>query len=157
MAISGAYAVNDAVSFNNCLVEVDQTPSASSFKPIDSWATSVSVSGGDTPTEQAYPFAGGPIVMVGNINPFRVVIEVVYTEGATDPFNEIYDDYIANPGLNYDTRWVPKGSGSGYNRFTTSGGKLVNCTLPQGAGEGANATMFTFEIECSTITRDSTT
>lgn len=156
MAISGSYTTNDAISFNNCAVAVDQTPASSAFAEISSWATSVSVSGGDVPTSQQYPFSGDVIVLVGNQQPFRITVEVVYTEGTNDPFTEIWDDFQANPGLDYDVRWVPQGSASGYHQFTSGGGKLINVTAPQGTGEGAGATMFSFEIEASSITRATT-
>jgi hypothetical protein len=153
MAISGTYDTNDAVSFKDCMVEVDLT-AGGSFVPIDSWATEVSVSGEDVPTAEAYPFAGSPIVFAGNKSPVEVTITVIYTEGSLDPFKNIRDRFEAADGPIIEVRFVPAGSASGNYRFTTSGGKLIACPPPQGAGDAASAQVFTFVVRADSLGRD---
>ena len=153
MAISGTYAANDAVSFKDCMVEVDLT-AGGTFVPIDSWATAVSVSGEDVPTAEAYPFAGSPIVFAGSKSPVELQTTSVYTEGSTDPFQNIRDRFEAADGPNMDVRFVPAGSASGNFRFTTSGGKLLACPPPQGAGDAASAQTFTFIVRADSLGRD---
>lgn len=153
MAISGTFTSGDEVTFKDCKVEVDLTPSSSSFAGIDSWATEVAVSGGDTPITQVYPFTSDVIVLPGNRTPYTVTVTVLYTEGSTDPFKNINDHYNNGPGDAFDVQWSPLGSGEGGYLFTTSGGKLTNVTLPQGSGDAATPTTFQFTVQCSSITQ----
>jgi len=154
MAISGTFSAGDQVSGEAFDCAVDQTPSSSSFVQIESWATDIQVAGGDTPVSNFNTF-DVPIVYTGEQNPYTVTVTCVYSEAAaTDVFPEIYDDYVAAPGLAYDFRWTPKGNTTGNFRFTTSGGKLVNVMHPSWTATGATPSTFQFVIACSAITRD---
>jgi len=153
MAITGTMSAGDQISWSSADVSVDQTPASSSFIQIESWTTNVTVSGGDTPVSNfnTYDVA---LVYTGEKNPYTVVVQCAYTEAAaTDPFAEIYDDYVASPGLDYDVRWHPQGNSSGNFQFTTSGGKLVNVTIPTQPAASSDPTLFEFTIACSSITR----
>lgn len=152
MAISGTFSAGDEVTFNDVSIDIDQTPSSSDFKAVESWATNITVSGGDTPTTDFKTYTT-PMVFTGEINPYEVQVEFVYTEGANDPFIEIFDDYAASPGLAYDVRWSPSGGASGDVQYTTTGGKLVNVTLPQMSANDSGAVVTTITIRCSSITR----
>ena len=156
MAITGTYAANEAISFKDCMVEVDLT-AGGTFVPIDSWATEVSVSGEDVATSEAYPFAGSAIVFAGNKSPVEVQITSVYTEGSDDPFQNIRDRFEAADGPTIEVRFVPAGSASGNFRFTTSGGKLTACPPPQGAGDASSAQTFTFVVKADSLGRDAIT
>ena len=153
MAITGTRADGDAVTFKDCKVSIDQTPASSSFIDVSSWGTDVTTSGGDTPIGTMKTYSGPPIVLPGEQNNYRVEATFVYTEGTTDPFVEIYDDYAASPGLAYDIRWSPSGGASGAVQYTTSGGRLTNCPVPTASAEAGGPAVFTIVIECSSITR----
>ncbi len=151
MAISGTYSDGDAINFNDCEVEVDLTPSSSSFANIDSWAASIEVDPKTVQTTESYTFTHtGPIVFTGNPDPRNVTVTCVYTEGATDPFKNINDHTI---GADFDVRFAPKGGATGDYQFTTSGGKLISVGSPQGAADGSTATTFTFVVRCSSISQ----
>ncbi len=153
MAISGTYSANDAISFKDCCVEVDLTPGSSSYLDIDSWATEVSVSGEDVPTSEVYPFEGSAIVFAGNKSPVEVTVTCVYTEGTNDPFFNIREYFEANDGPIFDVRFAPAGSGASNFIYTTSGGKLIACPPPQGAGDAASAQVFTFVVKADSLGR----
>jgi hypothetical protein len=149
MAISGTYSDGDAIQMNNCEVEVDLTPASSSFANIDSWATEVVATDEQVNTAYAYTFTHtGPIVFAGNPQPVTVTVTCVYTEGTTDPYHNIKNKSL---GSLVDTRWGPAGAGSGGKAFTTSGGVLKRRTLPQGNAEGTNPVVFSFDVECSSV------
>ncbi len=156
MAISGTYAANDAVSFKDCMVEVDLVADGT-WAAIDSWSTEVTVSGEDVPTTEVYPFAGSPIVFAGNKSPVEVQTTAVYTEGSTDPFMNIRDRFEAGDGPIIDVRFVPAGSATTNYRFSTSGGKLTACPPPQGAGDASSAQTFTFVVRADSLDRDAIT
>ena len=156
MAISGAYVANDAISFKDCLVETDLVADGT-WADIDSWSTEVAVSGEDVPTTQVYPFEGSAIVFAGNKSPVEVSVTSVYTEGSTDPFQNIRDAFEAGDGPTFDVRFIPGGSASGNFRFTTSGGKLTACPPPVGAGDASSATVFTFVVTADSLGRDAIT
>jgi hypothetical protein len=156
MAISGTYAAGDAISFKDCLVEVDITD-VGTWADIDSWATEVAVSGEDVPTTEVYPFEGASIVFAGVKSPVEVQVTAVYTEGSTDPFQNIRDRFEAVDGPAFEVRFTPAGSASGNFRFTTAGGKLTACPPPQGSGDASSATVFTFVVRADSLTRDTIT
>lgn len=151
MAITGTRAVGDEVSFKDMKVEIDQTPASSSFVAVETWASNVTVSGGDANVGELLTYGGDPIILTGEQNPYTVEIEMVYTEVDTAPFKEIYDDFSADPGLRQDARWSPKGGSTGDYQFTTSGGRLINCTLPQRPAADGQPAVFTITIRCSSI------
>jgi hypothetical protein len=156
MAISGTYTAGDAVSFGDCLVEVELTGADSAWADIDSWATEVSVNPGTVPIQDTYPFEGGAITFTGSRGSDEVTVTVVYTEGSTDPFQNIFDRFAASSGPDFGVRWVPASSASGNFRFEITTGKLIGCTLPQGGGDAATATVFTFTVQ-GTVVRDAIT
>ena len=153
MAISGTYAAGDAISFKDCLVEVDLTDSGS-WANIASWATEVQVSGEDVPTTETYPFSGSAIVFAGSKSPVELRVTIVYTEGSTDPFDNIRDRFEANDGPAMEVRFAPAGSATGNKRFTTAGGKLTACPPPQGSGDASSATVCTFVIRADSLSSD---
>lgn len=153
MAITGTFAAGEQVTGNTLDISVDQTPASSSFIAIETWASMIDVSGGDTPVSNFNTFDVA-VVYTGEQNPYQVTVTCVYTENATtDVFPEIYDDYVASPGLAYDVRWWPQGNSSGNFQFTTSGGKLVNVTHPSWDATSASPSTFQFVIACSSIAR----
>ncbi len=156
MPISGTYAAGDAISFKDCLVEVDPLDDAT-WAVIDSWSTEVAVSGEDVPTTEAFPFAGASIVFAGVKSPVTLTVTVIYTEGSTDPFQIIRDRFEAVDGAAFEVRFVPKGSASGNFRFTTSGGKLTAAPPPVGAGDASSATVFSFIVVADSLARDAIT
>lgn len=150
MAISGSFAAGDEVKFADAYVEVDDGASGS-YVLISTWATEVTATIGATPTAKTYPFQGNVVVTVGNKDSDKVKVACIYTEGSTAPFDNIYASYIASPGKAFNVRWTPAGSTNGNNQFTTSGGKLIMCTIPPATGDGVSPAIFEFEVECSSI------
>jgi hypothetical protein len=156
MAITGTYSAGDAISFGDCVVEVDLVDDAT-WARIDSWATEISVTGEDIPRTETYPFTGSAIVFVGVKSPVEVSCTMVYTEGSTDPYQNLRDRFEGGNDLPCEIRWVPRGSASGYHRYTTSGGKLTACPPPQGAGDASSANVATFVITADSLGRDAIT
>ena len=156
MAISATYQAGDAVSFGDCLVEVELTGADSAWADIDSWATEVSVSPGTVPFSDVYPFEGSAITFAGSRGSDELAVTVVYTEGSTDPFQNIFDRFASASGPDFGVRFIPAGSSSGNFRFEITTGKLIGCTLPQGGGDAASATVFTFTVQ-GAIARDTIT
>lgn len=153
MAISGTYQAGDAVSFKDCLVEVDLLGNAT-WADIDSWATEVSISGEDINTTETYPFEGTAIVFAGTKNSVEVQVTIVYTEGSDDPFYQIRTRFEAADAPDFDVRFAPAGSITGGRRFTTSGGKLVACPPPVGAGDASSATVVIFTVRADSLSMD---
>lgn len=151
MAITGAMVAGDAVSFSDPDILIDQTPASSSFIEVTSWATSISVSGGDVPISNFNTFSV-PLVFIGKQNPYTIVVEAAYTEAAiTNVFKDVFDDYAASPGLLYDIKWHPEGAATGNYIFTSSDARLIDCTLPQGTSTGGDPTLFTMTFQCPTV------
>lgn len=153
MPISGTYAAGDAITFGDCLVEVDPLDDTT-WADIDSWATEVTVSGAVVPSTETYPFEGTAIVFVGTKSPVEVTVTAVYTEGSTDPFDIIRTRFEAANGPAFEVRFAPGGSVTGGKRFSTAGGKLMACPPPVGAGDASSATTFTFVVRADSLAMD---
>lgn len=151
MPISGEYAANDAISFADCYVEVDLTPSSSSYAAIDSWATDIAVSGEEIPTTSTYPFKGSAIVFTGTKGPAQITCTIVYTEGSTAAYYNIRTLFESGNNNPMNIRWQPNGSGTGKLRFTSVGGKLTACPPPTGSGSADSANVVTFRIDADSI------
>ena len=151
MAISGARTVGDGISIGDCEVEVNL--SGAGYASIHSWATRVTVSGGEIPYSDVRPFDKGAEVYVGAKGSYTVEVEILYTEGSTDPYQNLWDAYEASNDVSCDLRWAPKGSGQGGFSFTTSGGKLTSVSLPQGSGDAEEPNLCVFTIQCGSIAR----
>lgn len=161
MAISGSYAAGDEVIIRDAKIEVDLTPiSSSSYAEVTTWGTEVSIDGGDIPTQQVFVFqSDGPVIFDGNRNAWRVTVTCLYTEGSTDPFQNIWDKH-EDPDTNYasdlramNVRVSPAGGDSGEFQFTTAGGKLVQCTPPAGDAAATTPQLFTFTVEAQSLAR----
>lgn len=159
MAISGTYAAGDEVIMRDCLIEVDLTPiSSSTFAEIVTWSNEIAVDGGDVPTSQVFLFqADGPAIFDGNRNAWRITTTILYTTGSTDPFHNIWLKH-ENPDTNYasdlramNIRWAPQDTTG--DQFTTSGGKLVSCTPPQGNADATTPALITFVIEAQALNK----
>lgn len=151
MAISGSYAAGDEVVWAEANLDIDMGATGS-FAEIESWATSVAQSGGEVPTANQPVLNGVRIISTGTPAPIVLTVTVVYTEGSTDPFNNIYTAYrAASDDRKCDIRWSKKAATTGDNRFTTSGGKLTHCTLPVPDANGAGTSTFQFTVEASHV------
>lgn len=152
MAISGTRVVGSGQSVGDMLLEINLA--GAGWVAIDSWATRIEVTGGDIPFNEVRPFTGGAEVFVGSKSSYNIEVEVLYTEGSTDPFVNIWDAYEASNDVDLEVRWSPKGAGAGGYRFTTSGGKLLNIELPDGAGDADEPNVLVFTVQAGSITRD---
>jgi hypothetical protein len=156
MAISGTFDAGEEVTFNNVKIAVDQLGTGLTFNTMTTWATNLTITGGDTPTTDFKTYTT-PVVFTGERNVWQVEVECVYTEDTTGPFIEIYDDYVAAPGVAYNLRWSPSGGASGSVQYTTTGGKLIGVSIPTQSANDSGAVVFTFTIRAAGITRDTAT
>jgi len=148
--ISGSYTAGDAITFADAMVEVDVNDEAD-WAVINTWATEISVTGEDIPYTETYPFEGSAIVFTGTKSSVEVTVTCVYTEGTADPYHNIRTRFESGNGVAFEVRWVPADSASGNKRFTTAGGKLMACTLPQGSGSADTANQFTFVVRADSV------
>ena len=74
-----------------------------------------------------------------------IAVECLYTEGSTDPFENIYDVWEAGPGADFSVRVTLAGSGGG-QVLTATTGKLVACTPPPAQGDGTSPAVFSFTV-----------
>lgn len=143
----------NAITFANCKVEI--STDGSTWTDISGFATSVSLSGGDRQTGTAFTFDGDTaIVKGGKREPLEVEVNIVYTEGVSDPFETVRAAYEAGSALY--VRWSPKGGASGDFLFTSDAGIVTNPIYPTGeAGSGDPAavsfTLLTPKVTKSTV------
>ena len=142
MAISGTVSDANLTKMNNAVVEVDIIGTGVTWEAIESWANTVEPTRGKIPTSTDPTLDGEKHLSVGQQDVSRVKVTLLYDEVATGPAANMY----ALLGLPVDIRWSKDGD-TGSLRYSTSGGKLIDCTAPGfSASDNANSKIV-LEIE----------
>lgn len=140
----------DAVSFRNCKIEM--STNGSTWTNISGFANSISVEGGERNIGEFFTFDGDtPILTAGKRGAFDLTAKVVYTEGASDPYEVFRAAYEA--ATDFYLRWSPKGGTSGQFMFTTGKGIITTPAYPGGEASSPDAIAFEFKIKVLTITK----
>ena len=84
------------------------------------------------------------IVKAGKFNPVDITYTVLYTEGASDIFTEIYAAYKAKTEVT--VRWSPGGGNTGDYQFQSDPGPITSCNLPGVDPDEAGALLLTFTV-----------
>ena len=146
MPISGTFDKANVVKFNVQELEVDLGTAGVTWGNIESWATTLVFERGEVEQGSVKTLDGSNHVTPGSsLGPGRANITCIYDETATAPFENVNAYFTANKGGQCDVRWTPVASG---NVFTTSGGYIVACSLPQGDANDNEAGRFTFSVIC---------
>lgn len=139
-----------AVSFRNCKIEISQN--GTTWTDISGWANSVSIEGGERMVGEFFTLDGDtPILTPGKRGSFDLTTKVVYTEGASDPyevFRQVYEG-----GSDIYVRWAPKGGAPGNFQFTSDKCIVTTPAYPSGEASSADAISFEFKLKCLTITK----
>lgn len=107
-------------------IEGDASPT-----PISGFSTAVEVSGYESQVGEAYTGdADTAILAQGKTTPADVLVRVVYTDGATDPFTALWDAKEAKEKVKFI--WYPKGNSAGNPKIETEYGFLTKVTPPVG-------------------------
>lgn len=130
MAISGTMAATDPIKLQRAVVGVDIGATAT-FVSSETWIVSLDISGGDASTQTDYTLGGVGFNSTGNVTPYTITLNVVYTEGDTDLWYNLYQEHINETNARaVELQWNKEGGVTGDYRFTTSGATLLNCTPP---------------------------
>lgn len=150
MPISGTFDKDNVVKPNEVdALEVDLGTAGVTWGAIESWATILEFQRGEVEQGSVRTLDGSNHVTPGSsLGPGRINVTVIYDEVATGPFENINAYFVANPGAACDVRWTPVASG---NVFTSSGGYIVACSLPQADASDNEASRFTFSVICDDV------
>lgn len=104
--------------------------------PIEGFSTAVETSGGDRVTGDLYTHEGDTaIITAGKREPIEVTVKYVYTEGASDPFEDVRAAYEA--GQTMVVNWFPKGNASTNFKFASDASYISSFKYPDvDAGSG---------------------
>lgn len=139
-AISGAAAT---ISY--------QSGGTGSFTDISGSSQSVDVVTMTKITGEAYTFDGSYAVLtVGKNEPLEVVVNVLYTESASEGYQVMLSAFEA--GTTIALKWVPAGAASGADTYTTSVGNITAIDLPAVDASSAGPVMCSFTLRCASIT-----
>jgi hypothetical protein len=144
---------------------VEYSLDASTFVDISGTANSVSVSGGDRKSGEAYTADGDTALIVsGKREPLDVTVKVLYTEAAGTPnaFEDIAAEYEDGTGV--CVRWSPTAyDTAGQKRYTTAStagtaavGVITSWNYPSVDFASGDPIMVEFTVRTSAIlTEDS--
>jgi len=147
-----------AMSSKNGVVEYSLD--GSTFVLISGTANSVTVSGGDRKSGEAYTADGDTALIVsGKREPLEVTVKVLYTEAASTPnaFEDLRTVYLSGAGA--CVRWSPTAyTAVGSNRYTTAStagtaavGVITKFNFPSLDFASGDPIMVEFTVRCSAI------
>lgn len=145
MAISGTMTASDPVKFNRAKVAID-IGDVGTYVASETWITDVTVSGGEAASQTDYTLGSIGFTSTGNPAEYTITLDIVYTEGDTDPFHNLYTEHTGEANARaVDLQWSKEGSTTGDPQYTTSGARLVNI-LPPTFSSGGNGKVMTQAI-----------
>lgn len=137
----------DAISMANAKVEV--STDGSTYTDISGFAAQVEVSGGDRQAGDSYTYDGDTaIITIGKREPIDITVNVVYTEGSSDPFEAVRAQYEA--GSDLYVRWSPKGGSTGDKQYTANG-PVTSFAYPAGEAGSGDAVLCQFTVHVASI------
>lgn len=145
-----------AFSAKNAKIEYS-TQTNTGWVDISGWANSITVSGGERQTGEAYTFDGDTaIVTTGKRAGRTAEITTLYTEGTTDAWVTL--DTLYKAGTATYLRFTPRGlqgslTGELVHTSSTSYSYITNVSLPEASSDSGDALTFT----ASWITSEFTT
>lgn len=144
----------NGISMKDCKLE--GSTNGSTWADISGFAASIETDGGDRQTGEDYTFDGDTaIITKGKREPIDLTAKVVYTEGASDPFEAVRAAYEA--GTPYYLRWSPKGGGLSTFQYTTPAGVVTSFPYPGGEAGSADPVMIEFTLKVPYVTKAAVT
>jgi hypothetical protein len=103
-------------------------------------------------TGEAYtPDSDTGIVVFGKQKPFDLVVNVIYTEAASEAYHLVYDAFVNKTLISL--KWQPGGSTAGNDTFTTNAARIYKLQLPNGDAATSDIIVCSFTMKCTTVTR----
>ena len=155
MPISGTRSPGDAVS--NSVAEVGYDIGATAtFADVSTWAGTATIEPRTGDVSQYKTFAGDPATFTSTQNPFNVVTQCLYTEGATDPFSNVNAAAIGSP---FDIQITPIGASAttGDIIMTTVDALLITAGFPSFDANSTAATTFDVTVYTGSIAQTAVT
>lgn len=139
-----------AISARN--VKIEGSANGSSWTDISGFANSISPDGGDRDTGEEYTFDGDVAILTyGKRKSLKLKIKVVYTEGASDPFETVRAAYEGNTA--YYIRYSPSGQSTGTFLLTSAAGRVVTPPYPKVEAKAGDTVTLEFTFTCPSITK----
>jgi hypothetical protein len=103
-------------------------------------------------TGEAYtPDSDTGIVVFGKQKPFDLVVNIIYTESASEGYHLLFDAFNAKTLV--ALKWQPAGGVSGADTFTTNPARIYKMQLPNGDASNSDIIVCSFTLKCTTVTR----
>ncbi len=132
-------------------LKIEMSENKTSWDDISGFANLVEWDGGERATEKTHVFEGDrPLLSAGKLDPVKIHIRIVYTEGSSEPTAKIQAAYEACTPVYF--RWSPKGGQTGSKRYTTDACTIKKPMWPKGEAESAATVLSDIEGETSAVT-----
>jgi len=129
-----------------------QTGGTGAFTDIAGSSQSIEMPELERFTGEAYtPDADTGIVVFGKQKPFDLVVNVIYTESASEAYHMVFDAFT-NKTL-VSLKWQPGGSTAGNDTYQTNAARIYKLQLPNGDASNSDVIICSFTMKCTTITR----
>lgn len=97
-----------------------------------------------------------PIIGAGKRERLTLTVNIVYTEGGSDPFKTIQTAF-ENGDVDIQLRWSPNGGGVGDYQFTSAQGHVSNFSYPPVDPSNAAPIVLSFQLATPYYTQDAAT
>lgn len=127
--------------------DFEVSTNGSTWTDISGWVTNVDHADGNRESSETKTLDGDtPFVLGGKRNGERFTVSIVFTEGASDAWTTVRDEFTANNGIH--VRWAPKGNTTGNLLFssadtagTAAKAVIEQCPIPSADATSADPSM----------------
>lgn len=138
------------ITFRDC--QIDISINGTTWTDISGYANSIGVGGGERSIGEFFTADGDtPLLGAGKRSALEITSKIVYTEGASDPFETIRQAYENTTP--FYIRFSPKGGDVGEFMFTSGSGIVKNAPYPQGEVQEGEPTSIEFTVVVPSLTK----
>lgn len=126
----------------------------SNFTDISGYANYVEPDPQARTSGETYTFDGDTgIVTFGKREPVEIMVRIVYSEGASSPYDTLKTQHETAGGGRLQVRWAPKGNTAGNQQFTSgTDSKISEFPYPAPDATSGDPVLLEFKVKTASIT-----
>lgn len=130
--------------------KIEYATDYSTYTDLSGGANSISVSGADRKSGEAWTFDGDtPIVTIGKLEPAEITVRSLYVDSSVGHFAVISG--MKRNATPMNIRWAYDTDTTGSWRFTTVTGYVISCMQPEAEADPGDPLAFEWTVKTASI------
>lgn len=144
--------VTDAISGSVSYVAI--STNGTDWTDVSGYSSSVQPTPQNRQSAEVWTFDGeNPVLTFGKLETIDVTVRLVYSEGASSPYDTLRTQHEAAGGGTLMVRWAPAGNETGNQQFTTgSDSKIASFPFPAPDSSSPTPLLVEFTVKTKSIT-----